>query len=95
MVVGVRVSDAVLSRLAEDVIRALVKPGFIKPKVSEKQLAERLVRLLIDTMRGEQEIEEEAEKVAAKLGRQTLNMDQRKLVEGIKVRLAKEKGFPL
>ena len=84
-----------MSRLAEDVIRALVKPGFIKPKVSEKQLAERVARLIIDTMRAEQDLEEEAEKLATKLGRQALGMDQRKLVEGIKARLAKEKGFPL
>jgi hypothetical protein len=95
MVQRVRVPETAIARLADDVVRALVAPGFIKPKVPEKQLAARIVRLLVDTMRAEEALEEEAEKVAAKLGRQALGMDQRKLVEGIKARLAKERGFPL
>jgi hypothetical protein len=87
--------DVAVARLAEDVVRALVKPGFIKAKVPEKQIIERITRLLLDNLRAEQELEEEAEKLAIKLGRQSLGMDQRKLMEGIKARLAKERGFPL
>jgi hypothetical protein len=90
-----RIPDAAVTRLADDVVRALVKPGFIKPKVPEKQLVERITRLLLENLRAEQDLEEEAEKMAVKLGRQSLGMDQRKLMEGIKARLAKERGFPL
>jgi hypothetical protein len=92
---GVRIPDVAVARLAEDVVRALVKPGFIKPKVAEKQLIERITRLLLDNLRAEQELEEEAEKLAVKLGRQSFGMDQRLLMEGIKARLAKERGFAL
>jgi hypothetical protein len=95
MVRSVRVPDSAIARLAEDVVRALTKPGFIKAKVPERQLAERVARLLVETMHAEQDLEEEAEKLAAKLGRQALGMDQRKLIEGIKARLAKERNFPL
>lgn len=90
-----RIPDAAIARLADEVVRALVRPGFIKPAVTEKQLVERVTRLLLDNLRAEQELEDEAEKVAAKLGRQALGMDQRKLIEGIKARLAKERGFAL
>lgn len=90
-----RIPEAAISRLADQVVRAITAPGFIVPKVPEKQLVERVARLIIENLRAEQELEEEAERTAAKLGRQALGMDQRKLIEGIKVRLAKERGFIL
>jgi hypothetical protein len=46
-------------------------------------------------MRAEEELELEAERIAQKLGRQALGMDQRKIIDGIKQRLAKERGFSL
>jgi len=95
MVAFVRIPDVAINRLAEDVVRALVQPGFIKPKVAEKQIIARIARLLLDNLNAEQALEEEAEKLAVKLGRQSLGMDQRKLMEGIKARLAKERGFAL
>jgi len=95
MVRDVRLPDAAVARIADDIVRALVAPGFITPKVADKQLMARIARLLIDNQRAEQELEEEAERAAAKLGRQALGMDQRKLIEGIKARLAKERGFAL
>jgi hypothetical protein len=89
------IPEAAINRLADDVVHALVSSGFIKPKVAEKQLVARVVRLLIDDLRTEQEIEEEAERAAQKLGRQALGMDQRELMRGLKARLAKERGFIL
>ena len=89
------IPEAAINRLADDVVHALVSSGFIKPKVAEKQLVARIVRLLIDDLRTEQEIEEEAERAAQKLGRQALGMDQRELMRGLKARLAKERGFIL
>lgn len=89
------IPEAAIHRLADEVVRALVPSGFIKPKVTDKQLAERIARLLIDDLRAEQALEEEAERAAQKLGRQALGMDQKKLIDGIKARLAKERGFIL
>lgn len=90
-----RVPEPALARLAEEVVRAIVAPGFIIPKVSEKQLAARISALLLDNLRAEEALEEEAERMAVKLGRQVVGMDQRKLIDGIKARLAKERGFIL
>lgn len=89
------IPEAAIHRLADEAVRALVAPGFIKPKVAEKQLVERIARLLIDNLRAEQALEDEAERAAVKLGRQALGMDQNKLIEGLKIRLAKERGFIL
>lgn len=89
------IPEAAINRLAGEVVFALVQSGFIKPKVAEKQLVDRIIRLLIDDLRAEQALEEEAERAAQKLGRQALGMDQKKLIDGIKARLAKERGFIL
>ena len=90
-----RVNETELLRLADAVIGALLKQGFVKPKVDQKQLVARVGRLLIENLRAEEALEAEAEQVARKLGRQADGMDLRKLVEGIKARLAKERGFTL
>jgi len=90
-----RISELEVSRLAELVIRALLRQGFVKAKVDDKQLVVRIRRLILDNLRVEEEIELEAEQLAQKLGRQALGMDQHKIVQGIKARLAKERGFTL
>lgn len=90
-----RISEVEVTRLADGVVGALIRQGFIKAKVDERQLVARISRLILDNLRAEEALEEEAEQLAAKLGRQALGMDQRKIVEGIKARLAKERGFTL
>lgn len=90
-----RINEAEVNRLADDVVRALLKQGFVKSKVDDKQLIARVSKLILDNLRAEEALEREAEQVAEKLGRQALGMDQRKLIEGIKARLAKERGFTL
>jgi len=92
---GMRFSEAEMTRLSEAVVHAVVGGGFVVPKVDEKVLVVRVSRLLLDNMRAEEALELEAEEMARKLGRQALGMDQRKIVEGIKARLAKERGFTL
>jgi hypothetical protein len=90
-----RINDAAISRLAENVVRALLKGGLATAKVPEQQLAARIAKLVRDNLRAEEDLEREAEQMAEKLGRQALGMDQRKIVDGIKARLAKERGFTL
>lgn len=91
-----RINDSEITRLADVVVRSLLKQGFIKAKVDEKTLITRISRLILDNLRAEEAIEMEAERLAEKLGRhQAQGMDSRKIVEGIKARLAKERGFTL
>jgi hypothetical protein len=90
-----RINESALNRLAENVVRGLTKGELIKAKVPEQALVARVVKVIVDDLRAEEELEREAERMAEKLGRQTLGMDQRKLIDGIKARLAKERGFTL
>jgi len=90
-----RINEAEITRLADDVVRALLKQGFVKSNVDDKQLIARVSKLILDNLRAEEALEREAEELAEKLGRQAAGMDQRKLIEGIKARLAKERGFTL
>lgn len=90
-----RINEAEITRLAETVVRTLLKQGFVKPKADEKQIIGRISRLIVDNLRAEEALEIEAERLAQKLGRQAIGMDLRKIVDGIKVRLAKERGFTL
>jgi len=90
-----RIVEAEINRLADVVVRSLLKQGFLKAKVDDKQLIARVARVILDNLLAEDALEQEAEQLAQKLGRQALGMDQRKIIEGIKTRLAKERGFTL
>lgn len=95
MIRTVRINDERFEKIARQIIKAVVAQGFVKPKVPESQLVQRLVRIFVDNMLEEQKIEEEAERMVEKLGRQAQGMDQRRIMLGIKERIAKEKGFSL
>ena len=81
--------------MAEDIAAALAKLGCVRLKAGEKEIAARILRLIVENLKAEQALEDEAERLAGKHARQTVGMDQRKIIEGIKARLAKERGFPL
>lgn len=84
-----------MSHLAEDIAAALSKLECVRLKAKEKEVAARISQLIVENLKAEQALEEEAERLAAKHSRQMAGMDQRKVIEGIKARLAKERGFPL
>ena len=91
----VRVSEAEIGVVASAVFAALLQQGYVRPKVPEKQIVDRIRKLMVENMRIEQEIEEEAEREAEKHARQMVGMDQRTVIQGIKARLAKKRGFQL
>ena len=95
MIPGVRINEERFEKLSRSILKALNAQGFVKGKVPDSQLVARITRIFVDNMLEEQRIEEEAERVFDKLGRQAQGMDQRKIIMGIKDRLAKEKGFSL
>ena len=90
-----RVNEREVQRLAESVVDALVSREFAQLKVPRDRAVARLNALFLENFRTEQEIEDEAEKLAVRHARQMLGMDQRLIVQGIKERLAKERGFAL
>ncbi len=90
-----RMREGELHTLAAAIIDALVKQGFVHPKKDAAVLRQRVVALIAHNLEEEQALEEEAERLAATHARQMVGMDQRRIVQGIKERLARERGFSL
>lgn len=76
-------------------MRALLQQGYVQPTGNQADLVARIQALLLENLRAEQELEEEAERLAERHARQMAGMDQRKIIQGIKERLARERGFSL
>jgi hypothetical protein len=90
-----RVREGELQSLAAAVVDALVKQGFTHPKADAAALQRRIVELLAGNLEEERKLDEEAERLAQTHARQMAGMDQRKIIQGIKERLARERGFTL
>ncbi len=90
-----RSHEAVLHALATAVVDALLKQGFVHPKKDPAVLVRRTVELIAHNLDEEQALEAEAERLAESHARQMVGMDQRKIIQGIKERLARERGFSL
>lgn len=86
---------AEIERLATALVKAILAQGYARAKAPEDQLSRRVAELIADNLRQEQALEAEAEKLAGAHARQTAGMDQRKIIQGIKERLARERGFSL
>jgi len=90
-----RVRQGELQALAAALVEALLKQGFVHPKRELAALRERIIELLAHNLDEEQALEDEAERLAASHARQMVGMDQRRIIQGIKERLARERGFAL
>lgn len=90
-----RIREGELQSLAAAIVDALLKQGFVHPKRDTAALRQRIVELIAHNMEEERLIEEEAERLAATHARQMSGLDQRRIIQGIKERLARERGFSL
>jgi len=90
-----RIREAELHALAAAIIKGLVAQEFVQLKVDASLLQQRIVELIAHNLEEEQALEAEAEKLAASHARQMTGMDQRRIIQGIMERLARERGFSL
>ena len=90
-----RIRENELQAIAAAVLKALLKQGFVHPKRDAAVIQRRIVELIIHNLEEEEELEREAERLAASHARQMVGMDQHKIIQGIKERLARERGFCL
>jgi hypothetical protein len=90
------VRETELRRAAAAVVRVL-REGDLLENVSEKPeaLEQRVYDAFQKNLRLEAEIDAEAERMLKDLARQSVGMDQRKLLTKIKEKLAKDQGFVL
>lgn len=90
-----RVSSADINGLAERIVAALLKQGYVKPRGDKAALSKRVAELILRNLEEEVALEAEAEKMADKHMRTMAGMDQRRVIDMIKKKLAEEKGFTL
>jgi hypothetical protein len=91
----VRWNDRETKRLADAVVGSLNHPGIARLTGQPGLAADCVQRILAENLRAEQEIEDEAERLADRHAREMAGMDRRKIVLGIKERIARERGFVL
>jgi hypothetical protein len=84
-----------LRRAAAAVVRVLREQDLIENAEKPEALEQRVYEAFQKNMRQEAEIDAEAERMLKDLARQAVGMDQRKLLEKLKEKLAKDKGFVL
>jgi len=87
--------EAEIQALANAIVDAVLKQGFVHPKKDVAALQHRIVTLIAQNLADERALEEEAERLAESHARQMVGMDQRRIIQGIKERLARERGFSL
>ncbi len=90
-----RIREGELQGLGAAIVRALTAPGFIRPTADAARLQRRIVELITHNVEEEAALEAEAERLAQSHARQMVGMDHRKIIQGIKERLARERGFAL
>jgi hypothetical protein len=90
-----RVREGELQSLSATIVDALLKQGFVHPQRDAAVLRQRIVGLIAHNLDEERAIEEEAARLAESHARKMVGMDQRKIIQGIKERLARERGFTL
>jgi hypothetical protein len=90
-----RVREGELQSLATAIVAALQKQGFVHFKRDPMIARQRIVELIASNLEEEQALELEAERLAESHARKMVGMDQHKIIQGIKERLARERNFPL
>ncbi len=90
-----RVREGELQSLATAIVAALQKQGFVHLKRDSAIARQRIVELIAHNLEEERALDEEAERLAESHARKLVGMDQRKIIQGIKERLARERNFPL
>lgn len=90
-----RIREGEVQAIAAAVVKALLKQDFVHPKRDAAAIQRRIVELIIHNLEEEEELEREAERLATSHARQMVGMDQRRIIQGIKERLARERGFSL
>jgi len=90
-----RLRAAEIEQLAAAITTALVAHEFVHVKAPPAVITQRIAALITRNFDEERALEDEAERLAAAHARQMVGMDHRKIVQGIKDRLARERGFSL
>lgn len=95
---AVRASSADIQRLSERIVEALLSQGYVKAKAEKAVLRRRISELILKNLEEEAALETEAEKLAQQHIRRSVGsagMDERRVIDMIKKKLAEDRGFSL
>lgn len=92
---GMRPRPEEIQRVAHAVVRGLVALPYVQGKGDQVTMVRRVIAAIEASYDQEMEIEREAEKLAAIHAGKMDGLDQRRVIQGIKARLAEERNFPL
>jgi hypothetical protein len=84
-----------MQRLARAIVDRLEKTELVRLTAPRKDLESRIVAAFRTNVRAEEAIEAEAERFAESHSRELVGMDRHKILQLVKERIAKEKGFTL
>ena len=84
-----------MQRIATSVLTRLEKAGLVRIVSNRAAIEQRIVAALRANLRAEEDIEAEAARFAESHSRELVGMDRHKILQMVKERIAKEKGFTL
>jgi hypothetical protein len=90
-----KLRDGEMQRIATSVLARLEKAGLMRITGQRAAIEQRIVAGLRANIRAEEEIEAEAARFAESHSRELVGMDRHKVLQLVKERIAKEKGFTL
>jgi hypothetical protein len=90
-----KLRDGEMQRIATSVLARLEKAGGLRIVSNRAALEQRIVATLRANIRAEEEIEAEAARFAESHSRELVGMDRHKVLQLVKERIAKERGFTL
>ena len=88
-------NEGQLRRLADSLVTELLREDLMELTGPEQDLRDRFFAVLRDNFAEESKLEDDAEAFADSHRREMAGMDRSKVVELVKQRLAKERGFVL
>jgi hypothetical protein len=90
-----RLRDGEMQRIASSVLNRLEKAALLKLTGKRAALEQRIVAAFRANIRAEEDIEAAAERFAESHSREMVGMDRHKVMQLVKERIAKERGFTL
>jgi hypothetical protein len=90
-----KLRDGEMLRIATSVLTRLEKAGLLRIAKNRSAVEQRIVAALRANIRAEEDIEAAAERFAESHSRELVGMDRHKVLQLVKERIAKERGFTL
>jgi hypothetical protein len=90
-----RLREPEMRRIATTLVSRLEKAGLMRVSAGREALEQRIVAAFKANLRAEEDIEAEAERFAESHSRELVGMDRYKVLQLVKERIAKERGFTL